>query len=63
MEQHEEEVWSMVLKPETHVYVAGLEKMREPLDKAFAKMAGSDEKWERRKAELTAGGRWVELIY
>ena len=63
MERHREEVWNMVLKPDTHVFVAGLEKMREPLDNAFAKMAGSDEKWQRRKAELTAGGRWVELLY
>lgn len=63
LERHEKEVWGMVLKPDTHVFVAGLEKMLEPLDRAFAKMAGSEEKWQRRKAELTAGGRWVELIY
>jgi ferredoxin--NADP+ reductase len=37
--------------------------MLEPLNKAFSKMAGSEEKWERRKAELKAGGRWAELVY
>jgi ferredoxin--NADP+ reductase len=63
MEHHREELWSMLGKPDTHVFVAGLEPMLEPLDKAFGKMAGSAEKWQRRKAELTAGGRWVELIY
>lgn len=63
MARHQEEVWSMISKPDTHVFVAGLEKIVAPLDKAFAKMAGSDEKWQRRKAELVAGGRWVELIY
>jgi len=26
-------------------------------------MAGSKEKWERRKAELMAGKRWTEVIY
>jgi ferredoxin--NADP+ reductase len=63
LEKHSKEVWEMVLKPDTHVYVAGLEKMVEPLQKAFSNMAGSEEKWERRKAELKAGKRWAELIY
>lgn len=63
LEQHSKEVWKMILDPDTYVYVAGLEKIREMLDKAFIKMAGSEEKWERRKAELVAGKRWVELIY
>jgi len=26
-------------------------------------LAGSEQKWERRKAELMAGGRWVKLLY
>jgi hypothetical protein len=30
---------------------------------SFAGIAGSKEKWARRKAELSAGGRWVELLY
>lgn len=63
LEEHSTEVWESVLKPHTHVYVAGLEAIREQLDMAFAAMAGSDEKWTRRKAELVAGGRWTELIY
>lgn len=63
LEERAEEVWSMVLDPKTHVYVAGLEKVRDMLDKAFAKMAGSKEKWELRKAELIAGKRWAEVIY
>jgi ferredoxin--NADP+ reductase len=63
LEQHSKEVWKMILDPETHVYVAGLEKIREMLDKAFIKMSGSQEKWEQRKAELVAGKRWAELIY
>ena len=63
LEKNAHEVWEMVLKPNTHVYVAGLDKMIEPLDKAFAKMAGGADKWESRKAELKAGKRWKELIY
>jgi ferredoxin--NADP+ reductase len=61
--KHSKEVWEMVMKPDTQVYVAGLEKMLEPLDKAFTKMAGGKDKWERRKAELIAGKRWAEIIY
>jgi ferredoxin--NADP+ reductase len=63
LEQHSKEVWKMILQPDTYVYVAGLEKIRDMLDKAFIKMAGSKEKWERRKAELVAGKRWAELLY
>ena len=53
----------MLGNPKTYVYVAGLEKMLEELDKVFTGLAGSAEKWQRRKAELTAGKRWVELVY
>jgi len=57
------ELWVMLTDPRTYVYVAGLEPMRDQLDKVFAELAGSKAKWRRRKAELTAGGRWVELLY
>ncbi len=63
LEERAEEIWNMVLDPKTHVYVAGLEPIRALLDDAFSKMAGSSEKWQRRKAELVAGRRWTELIY
>lgn len=58
-----DEVWKLLGDPKTYVYVAGLEKMRDELDGVFSRMAGSKEKWARRKAELAAGKRWVELLY
>lgn len=58
-----DELWRMLGDPKTYVYLAGLEKMRDRLDDVFAHLAGSKEKWARRKAELMAGGRWVELLY
>jgi ferredoxin--NADP+ reductase len=58
-----EEVWTLLTDAKTCVYVAGLEKMRDELDAVFGTIAGSKEKWARRKAELMAGGRWVELLY
>ena len=53
----------MLDDPKTHVYVAGLEPVRDQLDEVFAGMVGSDERWARRRAELVAGGRWTELLY
>jgi ferredoxin--NADP+ reductase len=58
-----EELWKLFSDPKTYVFVAGLEKMREELDRSFSDLAGSEEKWARRKAELIAGRRWVELLY
>ncbi len=63
LEENRAEVWEMILQPNTYVYVAGLEKVQDMLDTAFSKMAGSEEKWQRRKAELAAGKRWTELTY
>lgn len=61
--QRGSEIWGMLSDPGTHVYVAGLQESLGALDEVFAAMAGSEERWERRKAELMAGGRWVELVY
>ncbi|MGB5695054.1 MAG: hypothetical protein WBM46_05340 [Polyangiales bacterium] len=61
--QRGKELWKLLGQPNTYVYVAGLEKMRGELDDAFAQIAGSEEKWARRRSELAAGGRWVELLY
>ncbi|MDJ0866844.1 MAG: ferredoxin-NADP reductase [Myxococcota bacterium] len=63
LESRGEELWQRLGEPKTYVYVAGLEKMLAELDKVFVRLAGSAEKWERRKAELMAGRRWVELVY
>jgi ferredoxin--NADP+ reductase len=63
IETRAQEIWNMLLDHKTYVYIAGLEVLREQLHKVFAKIAESPEKWERRQAELEAGGRWVELLY
>jgi len=61
--QRGEHLWNLLGQPNTYVYIAGLEKMRAELDAAFAEIAGSPQKWARRRAELVAGGRWVEVLY
>jgi ferredoxin--NADP+ reductase len=63
LKERGEELWNMLLDHKTYVYLAGRESIRDELDNVFATIAGSDEKWQRRKAELEAGGRWVELLY
>ena len=63
IEERSQEILEMLSLLNTYVYVAGHERVKEGLDKAFANVMGSKEKWETRKAELIAGKKWVELIY
>lgn len=58
-----DELLEMLREPDTYVYVAGLEGVRDTLDRVFASLMGGADVWQRRKAELMAGGRWVELLY
>jgi ferredoxin--NADP+ reductase len=62
-EERGAELLKMLDDTKTYVYVAGLEKMRGELDAVFGTLLGSKEAWARRKAELMAGKRWVELLY
>lgn len=63
IEERAAEIVEMLSKTNTYVYVAGYEKVKENLDKAFSNILGSQEKWKTRKAELVAGGKWAEVIY
>ncbi|MCC7396441.1 MAG: ferredoxin-NADP reductase [Planctomycetes bacterium] len=57
------EIGKLLDDSKTYVYVAGLEKVRDQLDKVFAEVVGTPARWARRKAELVAGKRWLELLY
>jgi ferredoxin--NADP+ reductase len=63
LEERSEEILSMLESPRTRVYVAGRADILDTLDRVFSRMIGSSDQWGRRKAELKAGGRWVELVY
>lgn len=63
LRQHEKAVWALLRDPDTYVYIAGHHSVMGPLEKVFSEMAGSAQRWQRRKAELQAGGRWAELLY
>jgi len=61
--ERSEEIMDMLSLLNTYIYVAGHDKVKKGLDEAFAKIMGSPEKWETRKAELIAGKKWAEIIY
>jgi len=63
LEENEKEIWELLCYHNTYVYLAGHASIEEMLDTALSKIAGSKEKWQRKKAELIAGERWVEIIY
>ncbi|MFT5165298.1 MAG: ferredoxin--NADP+ reductase [Saprospiraceae bacterium] len=63
IEERAAEILELLSYSNTHIYVAGYEKIRNLLDKAFSNILGSKEKWETRKAELIAGKKWAEIIY
>ncbi|MCH6235804.1 ferredoxin-NADP reductase [Cognataquiflexum rubidum] len=63
IEERAEEVLEMLSYSNTYIYIAGYEKVKENLNKAFINIMGSKEKWENRKAELIAGKKWAEVIY
>ena len=57
------ELWQMLALPNTYVYIAGLAEVQRGLEAALEELADSPAQWKRRKAELVAGKRWVELLY
>lgn len=57
------EILEMLSHTNTRIYVAGYEKIRDMLDRAFSNIMGSKEAWKNRKAELIAGKKWAEVIY
>lgn len=63
LEERSEEILEMLESSRTRIYVAGRADILETLDHVFARILGCADQWQRRKAELKAGERWVELVY
>lgn len=57
------EAWDLIQDPKTHVYISGLSKLEEDLDKVFSVAAGTPEVWEAVKTEMKEEGRWSTLFY
>lgn len=63
LEENRDEVWQLVNDRKTYVYVSGLARLEETLDKTLSAMAGSGEAWKEQKKEMIAQGRWSTLFY
>ena len=63
LEPRGDEILEMLPDPRTHVYLAGLEPIRDELEAVFAQFLGSEEKWAELSARLKEDGRWIELLY
>lgn len=63
LEQNAAEVWEIVNSPDSRVYVAGATQMLDMIDRAMVNIAGSQQAWNAKKAELRAAGRWQEALY
>ena len=57
------DVWSLIQDPKTFVYISGLSRLEETLDKALTELAGSKDAWLVKKKELVEAGRWSTLFY
>jgi len=63
LENQSAEILDMLAQANTHIYIAGYEKLKPLLEKAFVNIIGSKEKWQTRKQEMIAGKKWAEIIY
>jgi ferredoxin--NADP+ reductase len=63
IKEHEKEVWDLIQDPKTFVYVSGLTKLEDRLDKILGDLAGSEDKWQAQKKEMILSGRWSTLFY
>lgn len=57
------EAWSLLQKPNTYIFLAGLGKIAQVFDKVMGGRAGSPEAWQDIKQRLIREKRWSELIY
>jgi len=63
LEQNAAEVWEMINRRSTRVFVAGTVTMLDSIDKAMVKLAGSAEKWTATRTRLVSSKRWSEVLY
>jgi len=62
IERNATEVWEMLQKPDTQVFIAGMETMLKGVEKALSDHVGAAE-WARKRNELVSSGRWNEVLY
>ncbi len=63
LEQNATEVWSMLQRPNTRVFVAGTANLLPAVEQAMIALAGSGTNWLRVENSLKSSGRWSEVLY
>jgi ferredoxin--NADP+ reductase len=63
LEQNAAEVWEMVQRPGTRVFVAGTEDLLAVVEQTMIKLAGSGRNWLSVENALKSSGRWSEVLY
>jgi sulfite reductase alpha subunit-like flavoprotein len=63
LEQNAAEVWEMIKRPGTRVFVAGTKDMLNTVEKAMIALAGSGREWHSAQTALVSSGRWSEVLY
>jgi len=63
LEQNAAEVWAMLQRPTTRVFVAGTANLLPVVEQAMVKLAGSGREWLSVQSALKSTGRWSEVLY
>ncbi len=63
LEQNAADVWNMLQRSNTRVFVAGTANMLPTIEQAMVKLAGSGANWLRVETALKSTGRWSEVLY
>jgi sulfite reductase alpha subunit-like flavoprotein len=63
LEQNAVEVWEILKRPGTRVFIAGSGAMLATVDQAMVGLAGSSREWASLHAQLRSSGRWSEVLY
>ncbi|MGB1111176.1 MAG: oxidoreductase [Gammaproteobacteria bacterium] len=53
----------LMREPNTHVFVAGIDKLAPALEKALVEQAGSEQAWSEIKQGMIDTGRWAEFLF
>jgi ferredoxin--NADP+ reductase len=63
IEENAAEVWEMLNRPNSRVFVAGTGDMLAMVDRSMVEQAGSSREWAAVHARLRSSGRWSEVLY
>ena len=63
LEQNAAEVWEMLQRSNTRVFVAGTAHLLPAVEQAMIRLAGSGGNWLRVENALKSSGRWSEVLY